>query len=402
MAIAALASVDDAHPPHQARIFAGRPDASAAARLVAELATVPCAYAPVPMDCPLALYGGGSLGRLAREFLIAVGRDVSLVVDRNARQLAQDPFWLGVKVLHPDEVSEAVKREVRLAVSIVTSAFVPIEGALRAAGFDDVTPFYDLAESFRAVHPLSNGWFAPPLAPGEAEQATEVLARWDDDVSRAHHLQFLAWRRLREEWTFADAPVTIGDRFFIPEVSGVLTDHEDFVDAGAHHGSVIDALLARTNGAVRSITAIEPDPANRAVLARHLTGQPRAALYDFALAESDGEATFHDGLGYASQLSPTGRMRVATRTLDALGLAPSFIKLHLEGGELAAMKGARETLLAHRPIVAATVYHNADGIWRTPLWLMRTLPDYRFLFRNHSWCGTGAVVYGIPNERRVP
>jgi hypothetical protein len=92
-------------------------------------------------------------------------------------------------------------------------------------------------------------------------------------------------------------------------------------------------------------------------------------------------------------------MPVAVRPLDALDLSPSFVKLHLEGAELSALKGARGTLLAHRPIVAATVYHNADGIWRTPLWLMETLPDYRFLFRLHSWCGTGAVVYGIPNER---
>jgi hypothetical protein len=80
-------------------------------------------------------------------------------------------------------------------------------------------------------------------------------------------------------------------------------------------------------------------------------------------------------------------------------LAPSFVKLHLEGAELAALKGARQTLLANPPIIAATVYHNADGMWRTPLWLMETLPDYRFLFRAHSWCGTGAVVYAIPNAR---
>jgi hypothetical protein len=86
-------------------------------------------------------------------------------------------------------------------------------------------------------------------------------------------------------------------------------------------------------------------------------------------------------------------------TLDALRLTLSFLKLHLEGAELPTLKGARETLLSSRPIVAATVYHNADGIWKTPLWLMQTLPDYRFLFRAHSWCGTGAVVYAIPDER---
>ena len=34
-------------------------------------------------------------------------------------------------------------------------------------------------------------------------------------------------------------------------------------------------------------------------------------------------------------------MQVARRPLDALGLSPTFIKLHLEGAELAALTGAR-------------------------------------------------------------
>ena len=75
--------------------------------------------------------------------------------------------------------------------------------------------------------------------------------------------------------------------------------------------------------------------------------------------------------------------------------------MHLEGGELDALKGGWSTLREHRPILAATVYHNDDGIWKTPLWMMENLEDYRFLFRIHSWCGTGAVLYAIPAERAV-
>ena len=60
------------------------------------------------------------------------------------------------------------------------------------------------------------------------------------------------------------------------------------------------------------------------------------------------------------------------------------------------MRGAKQTLIECRPIVATTVYRNDDGICRTALWLMETLPHYRFLFRLHSWCGTGAVINAIP------
>jgi len=392
--------------PHQARSFTALPGPDQAPELLAEIASAPCAFAPASGDAPLALYGAGNLGRLARGYLKAVGHDFVMAIDRNAETLAQEPAWSGVRLVHPDEVSGAAKHDVRLAVSVVTTPYVPLERALTERGFTDIVPFYDLAESFRDSHPLSNGWFALPLSAQDRANTDMVLVRWDDDVSRAHHLQFLAWRRLREEWTFDCALPVNGNRFFIPEIARLLRDDEILLDAGAHHGSVTDAFLRQTKGAFRQIIAIEPDPANRARLTEnlqaHLPNDARVTIGDFALAADEGEACFHAGLGYASQLSDTGSLRVATCPLDALGQAPTFFKLHLEGCEFAALQGAKQTLLSSRPIIAATVYHNADGIWKTPLWLMETLPDYRFLFRVDAWCGTGAVLYAIPKERCAP
>lgn len=392
--------------PHKARSFNAPPTVAQTAALLTELATAPCPHSAVSADKPLALYGAGNLGRLARDFLKTVGQDFGLVIDRNARDLAREPDWSGVRLLHPDEVTQADKNGVRLAISVVTSPFVPLERSLLERGFKDVVPFYDLAESFRHLHPLSNGWFARPMMAQDRANTASVLAQWDDDVSRAHHLQFLAWRRLREEWTFEAASVSTCSRFFIPEIAAVMRDDEILLDGGAHRGSVIEAFLQQTKGTFRQIVAVEPDPINRTRLEDSLHNvtprNARVTVCDFALADEEGEALFHGGLDYASQLSQTGRMRVRTRPLDALGVSPTFIKLHLEGTELVALKGAKRTLLEARPLVAATIYHNDDGIWRTASWLMETLAGYRFLFRNHSWCGTGAVIYAIPNERRAP
>ena len=389
--------------PHTARSFPSLPDAQAAYGLLDAVAGGACDFAPSGADKPIALYGGGDMGGLARDFLRAVGLDVALVIDRNARALAGQPEWRGLSVLHPDEVSDNVKRDMRIAVSLVLSPYVPVERDLLARGFRDVVPFYDLAEGFRDLHPLSNGWFAPPFDDDDRSMIRDVLARWHDDASRAHHLQFLAWRRVREEWSFGPAPLMRKDRYFIPEIRAVLRADESFVDGGAYQGSVVETLAQAVPAPFREVIAFEPDPASRAQLTERLAAlfgkDGRIRVLDAALAEAVGEARFHGGLGYASQLAATGRTTISTVPLDAFGLTPSFIKLHLEGGELPALKGARATLAASRPILAVTVYHNADGLWRTPHWLMQSLPDYRFLFRVDSWCGTGAVVYGIPEER---
>jgi hypothetical protein len=100
-----------------------------------------------------------------------------------------------------------------------------------------------------------------------------------------------------------------------------------------------------------------------------------------------------------SQFAKTGQADVLTGTIDAAGLAPGFIKLHLEGGELDALRGGLATISKSRPVIALTVYHDADGLWRTASWMRENLTDYVLLMRTHSWCGTGAVIYAIPGER---
>lgn len=388
-----------------ARAFDASPSVAEAHALLAEMTESEITAHPLAPVQPLALYGAGDLGRLARDHLQYLVIPIAAVIDRNAEAIAADPGWTGIPVLHPDKVETTFKRDAMLAVSIATSPFAPLQDSLRAAGWENVVPFYDIAESFRDRHPLSNGWIAYPFSPEDIAALSEVLSSWDDDRSRAHHLQFLAWRRLRQEWTFGDAPVTLGDRFFIPEILSVLTDEEDFVDAGAYFGHVTRRFIEERRGCFGSATAIEPDPQSLDTLNRTIGALPpewakRITALDAVLDDAPQQRPFHAGLGYASQIAATGLTNRQTTSIDALDLRPTVLKLHLEGHELPALKGAAKTLVEGRPIVMATVYHNADGLFATAQWMMQTLENYRFLFRLHSWCGTGAVVYAIPKERK--
>src|SRR3984885_6594749 len=189
---------------HKARSFNRLPSLDEA---MSTFATAPCLAPPSPTERPLYLYGAGNLGTLAREVLTAVGHEPAGIFERG------------------DPIPEA---GARVAVSVVTSPYVPIECSLAARGCMDVVAFYDLAESLRGQHPLSNGWVVGPLTAADQCEIEGVHAGWDDDVSRAHHLQFIAWRRLREEWTFEGAPVST-KRFFIPEVAAGLHDREQIL-----------------------------------------------------------------------------------------------------------------------------------------------------------------------------
>lgn len=376
------------------------PDATEARRLLHRIAARPAVGAPRAVDKPLALYGAGNLGRMAKAYFDRLGIPVSLVVDAEAETHRHAPCWQGVRLCTPDQVDAGQKADALLAACIATAPYADIHARLGAQGWQDIVPFYDIAEAYRDRHPLGNGWFAGPLDGQDLSATRDALDRWDDDISRAHHLQFIAWHALREEWRFDDAPVTADDRYFIPQVRRVLHGQEVFVDAGAHRGEVALRFAELVDQRYRGIHLIEADDENMAHCRAAVQHLPATRLLPCAVGARPGRQGFHPGLGYASQLSGNAPMMVEVSPMDRLGLdGASFLKLHLEGGELAALKGAIETIRAHRPIIAATAYHNRLGLWELPLWFAEQLPAYTLLFRAHAWCGTGAVIYAIPTER---
>lgn len=384
---------------------ASSPDASRAAHLLREICARAQPPAPRLVDKPVVLYGAGNLGRMAKEYFTRLGIPIRFVVDANPASPRQDPFWAGIPILATAEPTFEDRSGCILAVCVATSPFYETNAQLVAQGWADIVPFYDITEAYRGRHPLSNGWFTGQLDEVELQHIERVLSKWADDTSRAHHLQFIAWHALREDVFFDDAPVTLNDRYFIPSVRSHLHDNEAFLDVGAHHGEVAARFIEITENRFRAIWAIEPDDANFSQLCRRIDTLNDDApgiihALNRTIGAKEARRPFIEGLGYASQLCEYGQRMAEVVAIDQLGLDPTFIKLHLEGAELDALKGATQTLQTCRPIVTATSYHNSLGLCQLPQWLFDHLPDYTFLLRLHSWCGTGSVIYCVPNERR--
>lgn len=364
-----------------------------------------CVTEPPKVDKPLVLYGAGNLGRLAKEYLTRVGIPVSFVVDQNPEPSMNDPFWSGIDIVAPGNVSLDRKKSSILAVSVCTILYSDLHQALLAQGWEDIAPFYDIAQRFRSVHPLNNGWYTGSVQAEDISGIKEVMSGWNDDISRAHHLQFIAWHSLRQDWVFEGAPVTTQGRYFIPEVMSVLHDDEMFLDIGGHNGEVMLRFLELVGTKFREAWILEPDSRNRLRMEAEIVAGSsseflgKIKILPFAAGEANGRQAFFEGIGYASQISEIGNTTVDVKRIDELDLSPTFIKIHVEGHELTVLRGAHETIEKHRPIIAATSYHNHLGLWELPLWLMDKLSDYVFLLRLHSWCGTGAVIYAIPKER---
>lgn len=354
---------------------------------------------PRKIDKPVILYGAGNLGKMAKDFFDYLNIPFLYVIDKNADRYRTDEYWQNIKIIHPDDVKETDKKNCLLVICIVTIPLIGLQSELKNSGWKDTAFFYDVSEAYCDRYPLSNGWFLGKFSEKEKKSIKKVYSLLVDDISRAYYIQFLAWRKLRIELLFDGLKINKDSRFFVPEITGILGDSEVFIDCGAHKGFVIEKFLRIVNNVYKEIYAIEPDCANLEILETRLKNIPNTITIKCALSDKNGEGRFCQGLDFASKLNKLGKDNVKIATLDSLNIPATFIKIHLEGGELDALRGMVNTIQKYRPIITVTIYHNPDGVWKIPLFLISNAKNYKYYMRLHSWGGTGAVFYAIPEER---
>ncbi|KKI99137.1 FkbM family methyltransferase [Prochlorothrix hollandica] len=365
----------------------------------------PCNWKPRKIDKPIALYGAGSLGKMAKEYFDFLEIPIEFFVDRNAKAYQADPFWEGVLIYNPEDVDAQVKSSILLIVCVVTCPLKPLVKKLLEDGWQDVEAFYDVTEAYRDKHPLSNGWSLKDNSNQySVSKIIDVISNLYDETSIAHYLQFFISHKLRLEWSFQDGLIILKNRFFIPEILQNLTNQESFVDIGAHYGEVFLNFLEITHHRFKSSYLIEPDTINFRILIQtienlDLEERNKVKIDQIILGHHNRKCLFFEGLGYASQQSKLGTSYLPMVTLDSLDIVPSFLKIHVEGSELSVLEGGKYVICAYKPIIVLTCYHNEHGIYELPIWLINNLPEYKIYWRLHSWHGTGAVIYCIPHER---
>jgi FkbM family methyltransferase len=354
---------------------------------------------PHKIDSPIILYGAGNLGKLAKQYFDKLEIPILFVVDNNADSIS-DPFWKDIEIFKPTEIPFHARLKCIIIVCIVTSSFMELYNMLSNFSYINIIPFYDITLLYQDKHPLNNGWIQTELNTNDITNIKYVLSNLKDDTSRAHHLQFIAWHTLHEELIFNDNIITNYDRYFIPEILSILHNDETFIDIGAHHGEVTKTFIKNVNNKFNRIYLIEPDINNMNILLKTLDHPiNKFTLFPYAVGNKTEEKKFYYGLDYASQLSELSSEYTKVKELDELNIDPTFIKIHTEGNELDIIKSGLETITNSRPILVITTYHNNNGLWKLPYYLMNTLTDYIYYIRLHSWCGTGSVVYAIPKER---
>jgi FkbM family methyltransferase len=198
-------------------------------------------------------------------------------------------------------------------------------------------------------------------------------------------------------------PSDVNDIYFPEFISH--RDDEHFIDCGAADGDTVQAFKERWKS-FRQITAFEPDPFNLTKLRKATWADDRVLRFDKAISDHKHEEFFTASGDYSSHLGGgSGELRVGCWRLDDIYLsdvvAPTFIKMDIEGSELEALWGARKVLKKHSPVLAICAYHTSDHLWQIPLLIHAIQPDYKLFLRRYAEGALELVWYAVPPERVI-
>jgi FkbM family methyltransferase len=135
-------------------------------------------------------------------------------------------------------------------------------------------------------------------------------------------------------------------------------------------------------------------------LVRCATLAPRVTVIEKALANESKQSLSFADRGPASTLTPQmpGGNCVETLTIDDLVARENlarvdFIKMDIEGAEMAAVQGARHTIQRFQPKLAISVYHRAHDLFDLP-WLIQQIHGrYEFFLDHHTIHLEETVLY---------
>lgn len=174
-------------------------------------------------------------------------------------------------------------------------------------------------------------------------------------------------------------------------------DGETFVDVGGYDGFTTLEFIKRCPR-YNSVHVFEPVNANMQKCNANLRDFPNVHCYPIGLSSSRGELNF-DVSGSASRISATGSGSVLVDRLDdVLGDTPSFLKMDIEGGECAAIDGARTTIAASHAKLAISVYHQPGDFWRIPEQILAIREDYEIRLRHYTECIYETVMFFLPRK----
>lgn len=163
-----------------------------------------------------------------------------------------------------------------------------------------------------------------------------------------------------------------------------LNENEEIIDLGAYDGDTIKEFTAATGGKYKHITALEPDKKSYKKLLKNTDGMKNISTLNMGVWSKRDTLIFDAEAGRNSKLSAEG-VSVEVTDIDSLNIAPTFIKMDIEGSEMKALEGAEKTIKKYLPKLYICAYHRNEDLFALPLKIKELSEKYKIYFRHSKY-----------------
>lgn len=195
-------------------------------------------------------------------------------------------------------------------------------------------------------------------------------------------------------------------QYFFESAPWELGKDEIFFDCGAYDGDSAKSFIDVCGGNYTGIIAFEPDSVNYLKLMEYFDGlnHKNIIALEYGVGSKKDDVKFdEDGSSRSRVIDIENGVLIHIDTIDNIvseyDLAPTIIKMDIEGMEVEALKGAMETIKKYRPILMVCAYHKKNDLFEIFDLVNSMVDDYCWYFRCHRPMTIEAVYYIVPKER---
>lgn len=176
-----------------------------------------------------------------------------------------------------------------------------------------------------------------------------------------------------------------------------FSDDEVIADVGCFVCYTMMQYFNYANREYKKIYSFEPEP-KQYVRCKDRIEEGHYSnweIYNYGVYDNNSKLCFSYN-GSSTKISKDGDIEVDVIKLDDFFKtheAPTFIKMDIEGAELAALRGCEDTIRKYKPKLAICVYHKPEDIFEIPEYILSLNPDYKMWLRHYTNLINETVLY---------
>ena len=335
---------------------------------------------------PIYIYGSAAGGKQVANRLLREGINYEGMVE-------DSKYWKessGAQRL--EDVLEQAEGNVNLVI-----AFKGFQGKKQIPYSEKISHIVDW-DCWAGNHVVDNTYITYGWVTENFEKLQWMFQRLKDEKSRKTLAAFLN-QKISMDYRYLKE--TKSDCQYFDEDIISLSEHEVFVDCGAYDGdsamAFLEALKRRGVKSYNAIISFEPDKGNYQKL------RDRRLKSHTCICKGVSDAV---GTVYFSEKGTSGKIADKTNVegtpieLDTIdhaiqGQPATLIKMDIEGEELAALQGARDTIKRWKPKLAVCIYHKKEDLWEIAEYIHQLNPEYKLYMRNYEDTVTELVLYAV-------